>query len=100
MTTGPMPGRTAIAMWSTILFLILVVLVFALMRVATDVPHLIEGTQPPADSFESRYVDHPVLSYAHLVPGVLYLLGAPFQAVPGGSAPAISLGTGAWDGWC
>ncbi len=59
--------------------LILIVLVFAAIRVVTDVPHLVAGTRPAPGTFEERYVAHPVVAYAHILPGVLYLLGAPLQ---------------------
>ncbi len=79
MTTERIPRWTGVAIWSAILLLLLVALVSAVMRAATDVPHLVEGTQPSAESFEARYVRHPITAYTHLVPGVLYLLGALFQ---------------------
>lgn len=37
------------------------------------------GTVPPDDSYDQRYALHPVLAYAHILPGVLYLVGAPLQ---------------------
>lgn len=66
-------------MWPLVLALTVVVMVFAAMRLDTDVPALLDGTPPPADSFERRYFDHPVLAYAHIGAGVLYLLGALLQ---------------------
>jgi uncharacterized membrane protein len=59
--------------------LILIVLVFVVIRVTTDVPSIIEGSSPPEDDFGRRYADNPLIAYAHIVPGVIYLLGAPFQ---------------------
>lgn len=59
--------------------LILIVLVFVVIRVTTDVPSILEGSSPPEDDFGRRYADNPLISYAHIVPGVIYLLGAPFQ---------------------
>lgn len=59
-----------------------VVLVFAAIRVSTDLPLLLRGQVPSPDSFEARYVAHPWLAYLHIVPGVLFLLGAPFQLSP------------------
>ncbi|MDQ3417119.1 MAG: DUF2306 domain-containing protein [Actinomycetota bacterium] len=47
--------------------------------VSADVPEVVAGTVPPDGTYEQRYALHPVLAYAHILPGVLYLLGAPFQ---------------------
>jgi uncharacterized membrane protein len=57
---------------------VLIVLVFAGIRVATDWPHILAGTSPD-DDFAQRYVAHPWLAYLHIAPGVVYLLGVPFQ---------------------
>ena len=59
--------------------LILIVLVFVVIRVTTDVPSILGGSPPPEDDFGRRYADNPLIAYAHIVPGVVYLLGAPFQ---------------------
>ncbi|GLI26869.1 hypothetical protein ARHIZOSPH14_11110 [Agromyces rhizosphaerae] len=59
--------------------LILIVLAFAVLRVLTDVPLLAAGEPAPPGSIGEAYVAQPVLAYAHIVPGVLYLLLAPFQ---------------------
>jgi uncharacterized membrane protein YozB (DUF420 family) len=34
---------------------------------------------PPEDSADHSYALHPILAYAHILPGVVYLVGAPFQ---------------------
>jgi uncharacterized membrane protein YozB (DUF420 family) len=65
--------------WSTLLLLILIVVAFAGMRVSIDWPNVAAGTVPPADSFNHHYALHPFLAYAHILPGVAYLVGAPFQ---------------------
>ena len=59
--------------------LIAIILTFYGIRIATDAPFLITGTEPEPEDFESRYVAHPWLAYLHMTPGVLYLLGAPLQ---------------------
>lgn len=64
--------------WPVLLVLIAVTLVFAGIRIATDVPNVAAGTVPD-DTFDRRYALHPVLGYAHILPGVVYLLGAPLQ---------------------
>lgn len=69
----------ATAMWAAILLLIAVVLVFAGMRVASDVPLVAAGQNAERGSFGERYVAYPWLAYLHIAPGVLYLVGAPLQ---------------------
>jgi len=49
------------------------------IRLATDVPNIVSGSIPPADSFEHRYARYPWLAYAHILPGVVYLVLAPIQ---------------------
>jgi uncharacterized membrane protein len=49
------------------------------IRIATDAPFLLTGTDPEPEDFEARYVAHPWLAYLHMTPGVVYLLGAPLQ---------------------
>jgi uncharacterized membrane protein YozB (DUF420 family) len=67
------------AAWTCVGLLTAVVLVFVAIRLSQDVPTLVTGEMPPVDSFERRYADHPFLAYAHILPGVVYLLIAPFQ---------------------
>lgn len=74
-------GRTGISMrrWAiTIAVLICIVVVFLGIRITTDVPHVVGGTTP-ADDFAERYVAHPWIGYGHMLPGAVYLLGAPWQ---------------------
>lgn len=59
-----------------------IVLAFVVIRIATDWPHIIRGTTPE-DDFAERYVAHPWLTYGHIVPGVIYLLGVPLQLSAG-----------------
>lgn len=58
--------------------LILIMLVAIGNRLAIDVPHLLDGTLPE-DEFDQRYVQHAWLAYAHMAPGMIYLLAAPLQ---------------------
>ncbi|WP_157581375.1 MULTISPECIES: DUF2306 domain-containing protein [unclassified Phycicoccus] len=58
--------------------LVTIIMVFFARRLATDVPHIVAGTVPDDDLTE-KYVAHPWLAYGHIVPGVVYLLGAPLQ---------------------
>jgi uncharacterized membrane protein YozB (DUF420 family) len=65
--------------WLTLTALILAVLVFAAIRFAVDVPNLTTGRLPHPNDFEYRYARYPWLAYAHIVPGIVYLLLAPLQ---------------------
>ena len=82
MSDAPAPvatrprGLAAVAVASAVL--IAIVLTFAMIRVTTDWPHILDGTVPD-DDFAKRFVAHPWLGYLHIVPGVIYLLGAPLQ---------------------
>ena len=69
-------GLPGVAVASAVL--IAIVLTFAVIRVTTDWPHILDGTVPD-DDFAKRFVAHPWLGYLHIVPGVIYLLGAPLQ---------------------
>jgi uncharacterized membrane protein YozB (DUF420 family) len=61
------------------IILILIVLVFAGLRVVGDVPDIASGRRPDPALFEYRYVAYPWLAYAHILPGIVYLLLAPLQ---------------------
>lgn len=61
-----------------IVLLILVVVTFAVIRLVEDIPELRAGTVPD-DEYAQRYVEHPWLAWAHIAPGLVYLIGAPFQ---------------------
>lgn len=67
------------AAWGVLLLCITVVTLFAGIRLSQDVPAVVTGDLPPADSFDRRYAEHPVLAYAHILPGLVYLGIAPFQ---------------------
>ncbi|HEY6685702.1 MAG TPA: DUF2306 domain-containing protein [Propionibacteriaceae bacterium] len=73
------PPRSRRPILIFIAVLIGIVLTFYGIRIATDVPFLVTGTDPEPEDFEARYVGHPWLAYLHMTPGVLYLLGAPLQ---------------------
>lgn len=65
--------------WAIVGVLVLTVVVFATIRVMTDLPNIVSGVVPAAEDFEHRYARYPWLAYAHVGPGVLYLLLAPLQ---------------------
>jgi uncharacterized membrane protein len=65
--------------WFTLLVLVLVGVVAAGIRISIDWPNVAAGTVPPDDSYDRRYALHPVLAYVHILPGVIYLVGAPLQ---------------------
>jgi uncharacterized membrane protein len=62
----------------TVGVLILIVLAFAVGRLVVDVSNLAAGTMPN-DEYDARFVRHPWLTYLHIVPGVLYMVGATLQ---------------------
>lgn len=77
--TATIPTRPGLrAVQGAIAVLIAVVVAFVVMRLLVDVPHLLDGTFP-AEEYDRRYVQHPWLAYVHIVPGIVYLLGAPVQ---------------------
>lgn len=55
-----------------------IVVAFVAGRLMVDVPNLRAGTVPD-QPFAQNYVAHPVPAYVHIVPGLIYLLGAVFQ---------------------
>jgi uncharacterized membrane protein len=62
--------------WLAVLLSIVILLVFASMRVA-DL-----GAEPPgAADFGIRYVEHRALALWHIVPGLVFLTAAPLQFV-------------------
>lgn len=65
--------------WGVVGLLLAIVLVFAGMRLAIDLPNIVAGAVPEPSAFEHRYARYPWLAYAHVAPGVLYLLLAPIQ---------------------
>ncbi len=71
--------RTPRAAWIVIALLTTIVLVFLVIRLVVDVPNIASGTLPSESDFEHRYARYPWLAYAHILPGVVFLLIAPFQ---------------------
>lgn len=76
-TAAPPHSRRPVLIFIAVL--IIIVLTSYGLRIATDAPFLLTGTDPEPEDFEARYVSHPWLAYVHMTPGVLYLLGAPLQ---------------------
>jgi uncharacterized membrane protein len=56
---------------------VVVVLVFAVRRVLIDFPDLGASLAPSPE--DAEYAAHRVLAYAHIVPGVVYLVGGALQ---------------------
>jgi uncharacterized membrane protein YozB (DUF420 family) len=56
-----------------------IMLVFGFLRFETDVSSFAGDGPPDPESFDYRYVIVPWLAYAHIVPGLAFLLIAPFQ---------------------
>lgn len=74
------PGRfTRVVTWTILGLLIMTVLVFAGIRLSLDVPNVVNGVTPSPDSFELRYAENPLLFYAHILPGIAFMVIAPFQ---------------------
>lgn len=63
------------AIWGTIAFLTLVVLAFFVRRLVIDWPLMLSGAGTD-NAFARRYVQHPVVAYLHILPGVVFLLAA------------------------
>lgn len=78
VTTGGWPGRRQ-GVWAAVSVLVLIVMVFFAIRLVTDVPNIVTGDLPSTTAFEYRYALHPLPAYVHIVPGVVFLLGALFQ---------------------
>jgi Predicted membrane protein (DUF2306) len=74
----PVRRRTPWLVGIAVAILILIVLAFAVGRLLVDMPNLASGTLP-ADKYDARFVRHPWLTYLHIVPGVLYMVGATLQ---------------------
>lgn len=66
------------ALTVVIAVLLTIIVAFAVVRVITDWPSILDGTVPD-DDFAQRYAAHPWLAYLHIGPGLVYLLGAPLQ---------------------
>ncbi len=77
----PVKGGRALTgfAWAGVWLLISVVVVFLVIRVSSDIGDLSAGRVPPEGDFDRRYVLNPWIAYLHIVPGTVYLLGAPFQ---------------------
>jgi hypothetical protein len=75
---APSRRRTPWPVGITVAILILIVLGFVAVRLSVDVPSLVTGTVPD-EAYDARFVRHPWLTYLHIGPGVLYLIGAPLQ---------------------
>ena len=54
------------------------ILVFAARRVAIDIANLASGSVPDSPT-DAAFALHPRLAYAHIIPSMVYLLGAPLQ---------------------
>jgi len=57
---------------------VVLIVVFAVRRAAIDVPNLASGAVPDSPT-DVAFASHPGLAYAHIIPSLGYLLGAPLQ---------------------
>jgi hypothetical protein len=62
----------------SVAILIVIVLGSITRRLLSDVPNLAAGTMPD-EEYDARFVRHPWLTYVHILPGALYMLGATLQ---------------------
>lgn len=74
-----MSGGLARPLWVTLILLVATVMVFFAIRLVVDVPNVLTGNIPDESTFEHRYARYPWLAYGHILPGILFLLIAPFQ---------------------
>ena len=78
-TTDPALRRGKLRAFAVVIaLLLLIMLAYIARRLSVDVPNVLAGTVPD-DEYERRYVEHPWLAYAHIAPGLVYLLGVPLQ---------------------
>lgn len=75
MTTGP--EITKAIGWLALALSVTVVLMFAALRVASMLQ-----APPPTAAFDLRYLQQPLASLLHILPGMVFLLLAPLQFVP------------------
>lgn len=68
---------TSVLGWMAIILSIIILLVFTTIRFVDMVK-----VPPPTDTFSIRYVEHPWVALLHIVPGMLFLILAPFQFMP------------------
>lgn len=74
-----LPRRRSPRLFGTgIAILILIMLGFTVKRLVIDLPNLAAGTLPD-NAYDTRFVRHPWLTYLHIAPGVLYIVGATLQ---------------------
>lgn len=76
-----MKARMA-AVWMTVALLVLVTTAFAVHRVIETSANIRSEELPPEGDIGRGYAQHPVLAYLHIVPGVIFMIGAPLQFVP------------------
>lgn len=77
------PSRAVVAtLWTAVAFLAVIGLGVAGGRMASVIGATRGGFFPGPESFESLYVRHPVLTVAHVAPGILFTILGPLQFVP------------------
>ena len=63
-----------VAGWTAIVLSVMIMLAFGMLRMAA-----MTQSPPAADVFDVRYVQHMLVSFVHIVPGLLFLSLAPLQ---------------------
>ena len=80
------------ALWSAVIFLALVGVLAAVHRaLALSFPSRLSGGPPQARAFETGFARHPLLTFFHITPGLLFMILGPLQFVPGIRSKHLSL---------
>lgn len=64
--------------WTGVTILALIGIAAAVIRAL----RLLFGTAPSAQAFDLAFWQHPVLTFVHIIPGVLFMVLGPFQFMP------------------
>jgi hypothetical protein len=68
-------------MWVVGIVLVAVTALNVTVRIATDVPNIQSGVVPPSTELAHGYARYPLLAYAHILPGLLFMVGGGLQFV-------------------
>lgn len=68
-------------LWITVVLLILIILTFAIIRLRDVNLAVSSETMPPKDTIEYGYARRPLLTYLHILPGILFVLFGAMQFI-------------------
>ena len=81
----PQPGSREtllrILIWIALVLLVITLLVFSFIRSFDLYQSLVTGTLPPEGSIEAGYAGQPLLTYLHILPGILFILLGALQFI-------------------